>query len=127
MRKREKITSGGRHAATPVRPPKKKVRRTPVQPAVQNLVEEQSSVQTAIEEQSIVQTPVEMHIAVQTPVEMHIAVQTPIEMQTAVQKKKQQHFTVAHVEVQTDGIPSCDKEVQTEAQSSEGIQTINTR
>ena len=45
-------------------------------------------------------------------------------MQTVVKKKKEQHSTVAHVEVQTDDITACDKEIQTEAQSSEEIRTI---
>ena len=44
MRKREKMTSGVRHATTPVRPPKKKVRRTHVQLTIQNPVEELSVV-----------------------------------------------------------------------------------
>lgn len=101
MRKRAKRTSGVRDATTPVRPPKKKVRRTHVQPAVQNPDEEQSAVQNTVEEQS--------------------AVQNRVEVQIAVQKQKEQHSTVAHVEVQTYNISPCDKEVWTEAQSSEGM------
>lgn len=48
-------------------------------------------------------------------------------MQTVVQKEMKQHSNVAHVEVKIDDILACDKEVQTEVESSEGIQTINTR
>jgi len=77
MGKRAKRTLGVKHATTPAKPLKKKIRRTQVQPAIQN--------------------------------------------------QKEQHSAVAHVEVQTDDISSCDKEVQIEAQSSEGMRTINTR
>jgi len=74
MGKIAKRTSRVRHATTPVRPLKKKVRRTQVQPAIQN--------------------------------------------------QKEQHSATAHVEVKTDDISACDKEVQTEAQSSEETRTI---
>lgn len=107
MRKRAKRTLGETHAATLVRPPKKKVRKTHVQLAIQNPVEEQSAVQIAVEEQSVVQNLVEV--------------------QNVVKKKKEQHSIVSHVEVQMEDISPCDKEVQTEAQSYERIQTINTR
>ena len=46
--------------------------------------------------------------------------------QTAIQNQKEQHSAVAHVEVQIDDITACDKEIQTEAQSSEEIRTIIT-
>ena len=74
MRKRVKRTSRVRHATTPARPLKKKVRRNQVQPAIQN--------------------------------------------------QKEQHSAVTHVEVQTNDVSACDKEVQTEAQPSEELRTM---
>jgi len=49
MRKRAKRTSRVRRATTPVRPPKKKVRRTHVQPTAQNPVEEEFAVQNTVD------------------------------------------------------------------------------
>jgi len=58
---------------------------------------------------------------VQTVVEK----QSAVHEQTIVKKQKELHSTIAHIEVQTDDILIEDKEVQTEAQPSERMQTMN--
>ena len=70
MRKRAKMTSRERDTTTLVRPPKKKVRNTAIQPVVQSTAEEESIVQTTDEEQSVVQTVVEEQSTVQTLVKL---------------------------------------------------------
>ena len=59
--------------------------------------------------------------------QVQLAVQNHVEVQIAVQNQKEQHSTVTHVEVQTNDISVCDKEVQTKAQPSREMRTMNTR
>ena len=96
-RKRVKRTSGGKHATTLAKPLKTKDRRTRVHPVVQNPVGKRAVVPNVFEEQS------------------------------TVQNQKEQHLTVTHVEIQTDDILTCNKEIQTKAQPSGEIRAMNAR